>query len=193
MGLLLASVPLLVFSAMVKFCSVAVPFLASLGLAWAKCPGSPSHIHAWAEVEVSVDASCDDVKAEMLARVQGQPAAWYDPHNNGTYTVLDQSSDEISLQRVTANKKYTDKFGFDFNLVDGKCSISGCSESQVFSIGDFSTNYCNMRMLYCGSKDGCKPVKNDFSNQETKVSHNIGAGGDASACLKVATEQFLQI
>ena len=27
---------------------------------------------------------------------------------------------------------------------------------QVTSIGDYSTNYCNSRMLYCGTADGCK-------------------------------------
>lgn len=30
--------------------------------------------------------------------------------------------------------------------------------SQVFSIEDKSTNYCNLRNLVCGSAEGCTPV-----------------------------------
>ena len=43
-------------------------------------------------------------------------------------------------------KRYTDKLRFDFKDVGNQCEISGCSASQVFSIADFSTNYCNLRM-----------------------------------------------
>eukprot|EP00913_Durusdinium_trenchii_P020887 g19625.t1 len=39
-------------------------------------------------------------------------------------------------------------------------------EIKVFSLKDFSTNYCNLRNLYCGSEEGCKPVKHDFNNSE---------------------------
>mmetsp|Transcript_9937 Transcript_9937/g.29219 ORF Transcript_9937/g.29219 Transcript_9937/m.29219 type:complete len:85 (-) Transcript_9937:111-365(-) len=41
---------------------------------------------------------------------------------------------------------------------DGSCEVSACSESQVFSIADFSTNYCNLHDLYCGTEDGCAMV-----------------------------------
>ena len=40
---------------------------------------------------------------------------------------------------------------------------------QVTSIADYSTNYCNSRMLYCGFNDGCKPVNLDLGAVETKV------------------------
>ena len=47
------------------------------------------------------------------------------------------------------------------------------------------TNYCNLRMLYCGSADGCKPVLHDLTAVEASVDPSIGAGKDQSACLKV--------
>lgn len=50
------------------------------------CPGSPSSMHASCEYVVQIDGSCESVKEEMLARVQGQYKKWHDPHNNGTYT-----------------------------------------------------------------------------------------------------------
>jgi len=41
------------------------------------------------------------------------------------------------LQRVTGDKKYTDKINFAFADAGSGCSISGCSESQVTSIADY--------------------------------------------------------
>eukprot|EP00439_Symbiodinium_sp_Y106_P027631 s72_g3.t1 len=158
-----------------------------------KCPGSGSWIHASAEVEAIVDASCADVMEEMKARVQGP---WVDPHNKGTYSLLSESKDELDIQRITGNKKFTDKITFTFSDFDAQgakpsCGIHACSESQGFSIGDFSTNYCNIRNLYCGKTDGCAPVKHDFENTEQKVDPSFGAGKDKKACIVKPTEQFM--
>jgi len=152
------------------------------------CPGSSSTVHASCKVSVTANAPCDKVMAEMKARVDGQSTGqWHDPHNNGTYSLTGSSGqDSLDFQRVTGNKKYTDKLLFDFTDTGNQCEISGCSESQVFSVADFSTNYCNMRMLYCGSVDGCKPVKFDFTMQETQVEPSLGAGHNPADCLKVA-------
>merc|ERR1712048_986836 len=87
----------------------------------------------------------------------------------------------------SGNRKYTDKMTFSLFDENGKCSIQACSASQVFSVADFSTNYCNLRMLYCGSSEGCKPVKHDFVTEEMKVSTSTGAGHDQAACLKVSS------
>mmetsp|Transcript_19097 Transcript_19097/g.62239 ORF Transcript_19097/g.62239 Transcript_19097/m.62239 type:complete len:187 (-) Transcript_19097:327-887(-) len=166
---------------------------AALMLAWvaaavAKCPGSSAWIHASCEVEVIAMASCTDVKAEMLARVNGQYAKWHDPHNNGTYSVL-SFGDGLMLKRVTGNKMYTDRMGFDFKVKGAEtCVVSGCSESQVTSVADFSTNYCNLRMMLCGSKEGCHPVEHDFGIQESSVKPSLGASHDPSACIKVAAQ-----
>mmetsp|Transcript_30307 Transcript_30307/g.65373 ORF Transcript_30307/g.65373 Transcript_30307/m.65373 type:complete len:168 (+) Transcript_30307:43-546(+) len=150
---------------------------------WAmKCPGSASFIHASAKVVAIADASCHDVHEEVLARVKSP--TWHDPHNGGTYTILSESSSEIELKRLTGNKKYTDKMILTLAAVEGKCMIMGCSESQVFSIADGSTNYCNLRNLYCGSAEGCRPVKKDFTSEEAEVNPSLGAGSDAKACIK---------
>lgn len=52
----------------------------------------------------------------------------------------------MSAAVLKCPKRYTDKLRFDFKDVGNQCEISGCSASQVFSIADFSTNYCNLRM-----------------------------------------------
>ncbi|CAE8722588.1 unnamed protein product [Polarella glacialis] len=153
-----------------------------------KCPGSSAFLHhASNHVTVTAQANCSDVMAEMEARVAGiASGAWHDPHNRGTYSLLSQGDAELNFQRVTSNKKYTDKLTFTFvDFPQGVCKISGCSESQVFSIGDASTNYCNLRMLYCGSSEGCKPVQKDFAVEESAEHPSLGAGKDPTACLAV--------
>ena len=123
----------------------------------------------------------------MLARVTGQPEHWHDPHNNGTYSsTASGSSAALSFSRLTGNRKYTDKMTFTFkDNGSGQCSLLGCSESQVTSILDFGTNYCNLRMLYCGSADGCKPVDHDIKSTEQKVKTSTGAKHDLALCLTV--------
>eukprot|EP00490_Sorites_sp_Unknown_P017514 CAMPEP_0114669406 /NCGR_PEP_ID=MMETSP0191-20121206/38022_1 /TAXON_ID=126664 /ORGANISM="Sorites sp." /LENGTH=377 /DNA_ID=CAMNT_0001925009 /DNA_START=42 /DNA_END=1175 /DNA_ORIENTATION=- len=178
---------------MKSFMSLAVaPLVAAYN-----CPSSGSWIHASCRVSVTANAPCEQVMAEMKARVDGQSSGqWHDPHNNGTYSFqgADPSdpSGSLDFQRVTGNKKYTDKLRFDFKDTGNQCEISGCSASQVFSIADFSTNYCNMRMLYCSSQDGCHPVKFDFTVKETEVDPSSGAGKNPQDCLKVAqTQSFM--
>ena len=151
------------------------------------CPGSKALVHASATVSATAHASCADVKAEMLARVQGQgDELWHDPHNNGTYAVTHEAPLSLSLSRLTGDKKYTDMM--TVTLAEGPggtCSIAGCSESQVTSILDFGTNYCNLKMLYCGSADGCKPVSHDFTNTDERVKKSSGAAADMKKCLTV--------
>jgi hypothetical protein len=151
------------------------------------CPKSSAFIHASCQTVATASASCSTVRAEVLARVAGQYGQWHDPHNNGTYTVLDESAqDTLQLKRLTGDGKYTDKVTLTLaNASDTACTVSGCSESQVTSVLDYSTNYCNIRMLTCGSADGCKPVNSDWALTETSVSPSKGAGKDPSACLKV--------
>mmetsp|Transcript_10909 Transcript_10909/g.16631 ORF Transcript_10909/g.16631 Transcript_10909/m.16631 type:complete len:162 (-) Transcript_10909:130-615(-) len=121
-----------------------------------KCPASDSMVHAGCEMEVQFDNSCSDVQNEILARINGQYSSWHDPHNNGTYTLQSQTDQQFEMSRLTGDEKYTDKIIFTFEDSGSGCSVGACSESQVFSIGDFSTNYCNMHDLYC-SDEGCHP------------------------------------
>jgi len=60
----------------------------------------------------------------------------------------------------------------------------------VTSLADFSTNYCDLRMMYCGKADGCHPVEYNFQTTETNVGGSLGASHDKSACLKVAAAAF---
>jgi hypothetical protein len=152
------------------------------------CPGSGSLIHASMKVTAKASASCSDVQAEIEARAQGQ-GGWVDPHNGGVYSLLGSSNGVINTQRTTnpatsvGGTVYTDKQTFSLSDVDGGCQIEACSESQGTSVGDFSTNYCDMRNLYCGSSDGCKTVSKDFTHEEASHSGSIGAGHDAGACI----------
>ena len=92
--------------------------------------------------------SCDAVHEEMLARIHGQFGTWHDPHNNGTYGILD--ADKLHLKRLTGDKKYTDKFNFALEPAGSDCTIYGCSESQVTSVADFGTKCALQRLNTAG-------------------------------------------
>lgn len=173
-----------------KFAITTVVALSSISAVAAdsyQCPGSAAWVYAWAEVDVTTTSDCATAKAEIDARVAGtQDGSWTDPHNGGTYAELKDDS-YLELSRTTANGQYTDKMDLTFTDSGSGCVISGCSESQVTSIADFSTNYCNMRMLYCGTADGCTNVNGDLGASETNVKHSTGASADASDCFPSAT------
>ena len=130
------------------------------------CPGSPSSAHAKCKLEVLFpNNSCQQVKDEVVSRLQGKNG-WHDPHNNGTYVLEDASPSSdgnfLAFSRITANQKYTDKIHMKFSPSsssdDSGCILLACSESQVTSILDFSTNYCNIRNLYCNQNDDHCPI-----------------------------------
>lgn len=82
------------------------------------------------------------------------------------------NSTALEGQRVTGDGKYTDKFDFNFSesgIETQSCTVEACSESQVNSVVDYSTNYCNLNNLYCSSKDGCAPINYDLDYKETYV------------------------
>lgn len=125
---------------------------------------------------------------EMKARASAQNG-WVDPHNGGIYSVTSSSATGLQTQRTTnpktsvGGKVYTDKQIFTFTPQGTGCEIKGCSESQSTSVADMSTNYCDMRNLYCGSADGCKTVSKDFTSTQSSVHPSLGAGTDFSKCI----------
>merc|ERR1712216_36294 len=137
------------------------------------------------KLSATASASCDAVLEEMKARVAGQYSAWHDPHNNGTYKVEAYGGD-FSTSRLTGDGKYTDKQIFSLSGSGDSCKVEACSRSQVTSVLDMGTNYCDLKMLLCGTADGCKPVKHDFSLSAETTEKFSQASVDMSACLKVA-------
>lgn len=129
------------------------------------CPGSSAYIHAKCDMDVTFEDSCEAVKKEINGRVDGDNG-WTDPHNGGKYTITNQTSSFISGQRVTGDGKYTDLFEFKFSPDGSGCLVDACSESQVTSVLDFSTNYCNLHSLYCSSQSGCPTVGEDLTYRE---------------------------
>mmetsp|Transcript_9967 Transcript_9967/g.12571 ORF Transcript_9967/g.12571 Transcript_9967/m.12571 type:complete len:227 (+) Transcript_9967:123-803(+) len=142
------------------------------------CPGSQAYKNAKCSMIITFPrpTPCNEVLTEITSRMNGENG-WTDPHNQGTYTILntivndEEQMTQITGSRVTGDGKYTDMFIFTLEEdVGGGCILSGCSESQVFSVLDFSTNYCNLRNLYCNSKDdGCPISKYNLSYEETYV------------------------
>jgi len=148
-----------------------------------KCPGSKAHIYASCQMTTTFKNACAEVIEEISARVGGQKnGTWHDPHNKGTYTIDTQTATEIDMHRLTGNNKYTDKQVLSFTTdSDGSCVMQACSQSQVTSIFDGSTNYCNLHDLYC-SDDGCHVVHSKLTYHEF---YNACAQNDATQCLKV--------
>ena len=133
----------------------------------ATCPGSTVPVgspHDSVEVRVTFGRDvCGAVRNEVLARVHGK-GSWRDPHSRhgpgtqGRYTLLGEEEDgTIRLSRSTADGLYTDLLNLQLapTASASGCIIEACSESQVVSVSDFSTNYCNVHDLYCGLADGC--------------------------------------
>jgi len=153
------------------------------------CPGPPAGGHASMKVTVQATASCDAVQQEIEARAQGD---YVDPHNGGIYSLVSSSDGLVNTQRTTnpatsvGGNVYTDKQTFKLTSTDGGCQVEGCSESQSASFSDFSTNYCDLRNLYCGSADGCATAKSDFTSQEKSHKGSLGAGHDSSKCIVAA-------
>eukprot|EP01044_Picomonas_judraskeda_P000206 COSAG03_NODE_8_length_24035_cov_36.331885_20_plen_1405_part_00 len=162
------------------------------------CPGSPvadTSPHASAELTVSFVDSCSVVAQEILARARGE-AGWRDPHTRhgvgtrGSYTVLRQEAmgrdgapGTISLSRVTGDGAYTDLMDFSFRRDGSGCIAQACSESQVPSFMDMSTNYCNLHDLYCNLADGCPFALHSLDYSEGEITMGAGATHDKHACV----------
>ena len=143
--------------------SVAILLLSANGIS--ACPGSPVRMHAKCKMGVTFSQPCEVVLTEINARVSGKNG-WTDPHNGGIYSITNQTSTFLSGQRTTGDGKYTDKFDFSLTASSGGCNVEACSESQVNSIKDFSTNYCNLHSLYCSASSGCPTVGSDLTYSE---------------------------
>ena len=130
------------------------------------CPTSGNPVHAGCKVHISFTNECNTVQTEMKNRIKGQATGkWQDPHNNGTYSLLSETTELFQIQRVTGDEKYTDLINFVFGPVDNaQCDVYACSESQVFSIGDAGTNFCNIHDLYC-DEPGCNPFYKLFYDE----------------------------
>ena len=67
---------------------------------------------------------------------------------------------------LTGNRKYTDKVRFTYSDTgSGGCQLEACSESQVFSVYDAGTNYCNSHDLFCADP-GCHVLKSKLAYTE---------------------------
>jgi hypothetical protein len=121
-------------------------------------------------MSVSFQETCDVVKEEIKARLAAE-GGWVDPHNAGKYKLQSEDGNLLEGSRLTGNGKYTDLFDLAFFESDkGGCLVTACSESQVSSILDMSTNYCNLHNLYCNSDDGCSVIKSDLHYKESFTS-----------------------
>jgi hypothetical protein len=153
------------------------------------CPGSASSVHAACQMSVTFTNSCDEVRAEVAARAKGSAdGSWTDPHNKGIYTIKSDSTAVTDFAHLTGNKKYTDKVRFTYSSTsNGGCQLEACSESQVFSVYDAGTNFCNINDLFCGD-GGCHVIKSKLAYTE-KVGSCSGSGPFTKAttadCYKV--------
>lgn len=136
------------------------------------CPGSPSakppasgskSLNAWARISVSTSASCEDVRAEVLARLNGQiQGTWADPHNFGLYTILNKErANVLSLQRATGDRLFTDALTLSFTADSDACIIHG---SRRISLNPhlrdnllFTEGHASMRDPTCTCHDHALP------------------------------------
>ena len=137
------------------------------GLDAGACPGSGADDHhAACSLEINFEAPCSDVELEVASRVQRSLDRKSHP---GQYIQL-RHQEGVCLRgsRTTGPGAepgpFTDLFGFSFVPAGAatKCTVTSCSESQVRSSCDFSTNFCNLFNLFCNSDDGCAPMHHEL-------------------------------
>jgi len=128
-----------------------------LSVVSAYCPGSPAEQHAECIVDATFQTQCSQVRKEINKRINGQATgAWTDPHNGGNYTMIDQAGSDLQISRVTGDGKYIDLIVINLIQDYSTCKMYACSQSQVTSVGDDGTNFCNIHDLYC-TEEGCNP------------------------------------
>eukprot|EP00457_Paulinella_chromatophora_P013366 gb/GEZN01013658.1/.p1 GENE.gb/GEZN01013658.1/~~gb/GEZN01013658.1/.p1 ORF type:complete len:128 (+),score=12.34 gb/GEZN01013658.1/:499-882(+) len=78
------------------------------------------------------------------------------------YNLQSRATTTVQTKRVTGDgSNYVDLQTWTFSPSSSKaCHVTGCSASQVFSIGDYGTNYCNLHDLYC-MDTACCPIQGD--------------------------------
>ena len=131
-----------------------------------ECPGSPVSTHASCAFDVHFPStSCASIRKKMVSRVQKNKDR---KSKKGTYEMIDDDSDsgKIKAQR-TSHDGYVDKFDVVYQESGEGCVVRACSESQVRSMYDFSTNYCNVHNLLCNKDEGCGKSSDNFEYDET--------------------------
>lgn len=118
---------------------------------------------------------CVQVRSEVMARLRGE-GGWRDRKQHpGHYQLIKSGVQCIKAQRTTGKGAspgpYTDLFGLVFLPKQNGCQLAGCSESQVASLLDFSTNFCNMYNLVCNEEAGCPKAKDDLTGF-TKITYH---------------------
>ncbi|KAJ9455286.1 hypothetical protein DIPPA_64838 [Diplonema papillatum] len=144
------------------------------------CPGSPAPIHAHCQVSA---VTTDNMDRTTVATEIQKRLTVVDPHNNGTYALMrfDETNMTFYGNRTTGLAPYYVDLWIIQLIEDGlNTIIRSCSESQVSSLLDASTNYCNVHNLYCGTQDGCKPATFNLAYLE---SFGSCSQHEASACL----------
>lgn len=173
------------------------------------CPGSPASngfgtasTNAWARVQVVTSVGCEQAALEINLRAQGTGfGRWTDPHNGGKYFLYNSYLDAngpslrkvLSLTRRTGDDLFTDAITFALEeTADNRCQVYGCSESQGKAMGDFSTNYCNVHNLVCGSSLGCTPISVDPFTSKEHVQLSVRASSDPAQCFNGANIAKIQ-
>ncbi|CAE7880294.1 VSR7 [Symbiodinium sp. KB8] len=155
------------------------------GLTDAACPGSPvpSGDHAACSESLVFKASCSSVQEEIEARIGLNMDRKKLP---GNYTLLASETGVCTkASRATSPfadpGPFTDLFGFRYVTDGSDCHVLACSESQVKSLCDFSTNFCNLFNLYCNEADGCEIVHSNLEHDpaqfDQSCDHTAKCGG----------------
>ena len=161
------------------------------GLSADACPGSPVTRHAACSITLTAYAPCGTVQKEVVARIQYNMDRKSHP---GTYALIATAPGACTKGSRTTGAgakpgPFTDVFGFTYSPTGSDphsgtppwCEVRACSESQVSSKCDFSTNFCNVFNLICGGDDGCVAAGVSFafniSAEGSSCDHGFACGG----------------
>ncbi|CAD7956601.1 unnamed protein product [Amoebophrya sp. A120] len=173
-------------------------------------------VHATCVLKIPVqEVPCKTVFEEITLR-GSERSLWVDPHNMGTYAItytdparkgrtapdddlfkgsIVEVDRQTKLRDPKTNQPYTDKIILRLLEVTetGKtrptCNVYACSMSQVKSVRDGSTNYCNIKNLICGHKSENNREKNcpvmQYSFGDLGWTKSLDEGGlDFGSCTQ---------
>lgn len=169
-----------------------------------ECPATNATVAAGMRLRAVVESSCSDLLDEVATRVESSAAGTYHDPSGGKYEPVDVEiehvdgsndteveSGVIDTVRVNVNKNSTTSQRFIFKRSGvAMCEVSACSRNQFEQAEDDGQNYCALKMMLCGSYDGCAYAKTDIKVVAEQTMPFESAVADIEKCVDITGTVF---
>ena len=120
-----------------------------------------SMFHAHGEMTTTFATPCNNLSTIMTNELNN----FQDP-SNGLYQKVQETENYFWFTRTTPVKHYVDDVSFALSDAStSTCTVTAKSQSQVLSVLDYGTNYCNMfNVIRMAGVNYTTPQISNFSN-----------------------------